>query len=283
MRVIKKQYFIVFWAIVLILSAIFFRYDLDISKSVFNRTSTFGRIFEVIGEYPNSFALIIGASWIFGATKKTRKLVSIQSLVLFLISGVGWGGLTLFSWEHYHIDDVEITFKVLFICGIISVIGDALVLYLFTTFNDKILKKYVEFALLAVLTAILNLMLVNIIKVFWGRMRFRDMGLNYDLFSRWLFPQGLTGNKSFPSGHTANATTIIVLLPATKIIDKKKKLLKAFLYILIFAWPITVAISRVIVGAHFASDVLFGMASTVTIFYFLSNKMLKQETHVLKN
>ena len=122
------------------------------------------------------------------------------------------------------------------------------------------------------------ILFVQPIKIFWGRIRFRDLAENYSDFSAWYFPQGITGNQSFPSGHAAMGFMMIALF--VFFADKafyKRIIIKG----LIISWALAVCASRVIIGAHFASDVLFGAFSMIISYLFImnhTNKTLKSET-----
>ena len=44
----------------------------------------------------------------------------------------------------------------------------------------------------------------------------------------------------------------------------------------IFAWIILVMLSRIVVGAHFASDVTMGVVISFSVFLFLKARFLKE-------
>ena len=96
-------------------------------------------------------------------------------------------------------------------------------------------------------------------KYLWGRVRFRDLlaAGSYDAFTPWYQINGINGNKSFPSGHTAGAAMsyLFMLLPYASEKWRKK-------YVLLFAGPFVytsaVAFTRLVVGAHYLSDVAMG-------------------------
>ncbi|MBK7228246.1 MAG: phosphatase PAP2 family protein [Ignavibacteriales bacterium] len=56
-----------------------------------------------------------------------------------------------------------------------------------------------------------NILFVSLIKIFWGRIRFRDLSDNYSDFTPWYFSQGVTGHQSFPSGHAAMGFMMMAL------------------------------------------------------------------------
>jgi membrane-associated phospholipid phosphatase len=121
-------------------------------------------------------------------------------------------------------------------------------------------KNYRTLAGIISLLAIIHpLLFVQIIKILCGRIRFRDLEIGFTNFTPWFLPPGLSwDNKSFPSGHTAMSFMLLPLL------------IPLMLIIVVIGWAIFVAASRVIVGAHYASDVLFsgGVACIITILLY---------------
>ena len=82
--------------------------------------------------------------------------------------------------------------------------------------------------------------------------------------------------KSFPSGHTANAIMSIAILPglAAVVPALRKKLSLLFAIGLVFGFMVLA--SRMILGAHFLSDVSCGgfIASVVTAVYYKRERQL---------
>lgn len=139
------------------------------------------------------------------------------------------------------------------------------------------LRKAAKVGLLLAISAIL---LITILKMLWGRMRFREMTDPANQFTRWYLPQSLTTNNefmSFPSGHAANATVVlwISLLPTfVKSLVGKKRLLE----VTAIVWIVLVMISRIVMGAHFATDVIVGMLISMMLFFFLKYKFMPQNS-----
>lgn len=77
--------------------------------------------------------------------------------------------------------------------------------------NNRHYKVLRQVAKVGVLLSVLLILVINIIKIFWGRERFRHMVAPYSSFIRWYLPQALTTNNefmSFPSGHSANSSVL---------------------------------------------------------------------------
>ncbi len=157
------------------------------------------------------------------------------------------------------------------------------ILCFFATFavrnmKDETIKALLMFAIAVIVMAAISNGLVNIIKVPMGRPRYRAMNTEsakliggFKNFKRWYEPSGQPDKdylkwfygstdacKSFPSGHTCSAGMsygLIMLIDALKIKSKRAKIL---LWVCPIVYTGIVAVSRIMVGAHFFSDVLVG-------------------------
>ena len=135
------------------------------------------------------------------------------------------------------------------------------------------------FAVAVLCVAALSNGLVAAVKEPVGRMRYRAMNCEggqsiggFDNFTRWYVANGqhltkdemraLFGTtdalKSFPSGHTCSAGMVYCLLMLLDVFNVKSKGKRAVSWIAAITYTGMVAVSRIIVGAHFFSDVLMG-------------------------
>ncbi|MEJ2506939.1 MAG: phosphatase PAP2 family protein, partial [Ignavibacteriaceae bacterium] len=99
--------------------------------------------------------------------------------------------------------------------------------------------------------------------------RFRDLDSLYSAFTPWFIPNGINSNTSFPSGHSAMAWMILPLLMLVPVSNKK---LRSVLIVIIILWGLIVGLSRIVIGAHYASDVLFGGCIVIFIFLGICNR-----------
>lgn len=95
---------------------------------------------------------------------------------------------------------------------------------------------------------------------------------DYSYFSQWFLPQSwLTDTmdlvktfdsnafNSFPSGHTSAASVIFAVIIIPDLFDKlNTSKIRWMFYVVPAIYVAVVAFSRVVVGAHFLSDVTFG-------------------------
>lgn len=99
-------------------------------------------------------------------------------------------------------------------------------------------------------------LVVTLLKLAWGRVRFRDLSPLATEFTPWYSPQGWTGHASFPSGHAAVGWFLLPVL----LLWPPGSYGHGWAFAASFAWGAFVAASRVVIGAHYASDVLFSSA-----------------------
>lgn len=123
-------------------------------------------------------------------------------------------------------------------------------------------QQALSFAITAILYFVLVLIVMNVLKSIWGRMRFREMADPLTQFTPWYQIMNRGGFSdiyaSFPSGHSMNSAAVILLtlLPGfLPQLEGKKRILKIVAYV----WMIIVGSSRIMIGAHFASDVTVGI------------------------
>ena len=234
----------------IILAIIFGIYDLNISIAVVDGTSAWGNFGAVYGELPGWALIGIALATFFGGYIKNLKLQKIPALIIVVIGML------------FIILDSD------FYTGFSLIIP--MIIYTIITWN-KDWKNYRTLAGIISLLAVINpLLFVQIVKILCGRVRFRDLDPGYTNFTPWFLPPGVSGGgKSFPSGHAAMGWMLLPLLIVVK--DRKiKDPYRIVVTVLVIGWGLFVGLSRIVVGAHYASDVLFstGVAAIVTIFLY---------------
>ncbi len=243
---------IVIW---IFLAIIFGFTDLYISIAVVDQASVLGIFGRDFGEAPGWGVIGIGISILIGSAIKDVKKQKIGGIITIILS--------LVFLLYYLLDGAYqdfINFSSMTICVIV---------FSLVTFS-KDWRNYRIVAFIVVVLAVVNVLLfVQITKIVWGRVRFVNLLPNYANFSPWFIPQGITGNKSFPSGHAAMGFMLLPLLILVKDRDIKDPK-RIGMTLVIIGWGIFVGLSRILIGAHYASDVLFSsaMASVVTILLY---------------
>ncbi|HDZ18234.1 hypothetical protein LCGC14_1555890 [marine sediment metagenome] len=237
------------------LALIFGFRDLEISITVVDQNSPWGIFGEQFGEAPGWGLIAIGLSVLIGGYNTDIKK---QKIPAYVIEFIGVALLVL---------GIVLNSSYLIVIGGSMTIS----LGLFTLIFFK--KDWVEYrkisTVITVLTIVNPLLFIQITKILCGRIRFRDLASFAD-FTPWFLPPGPTSHgSSFPSGHTSMSFMVLPLLILIRDYQWKNPK-KIVLTVIVTGWAIFVGLSRIVAGAHFASDVLFsaGMASVVTILMY---------------
>lgn len=104
-----------------------------------------------------------------------------------------------------------------------------------------------------------------------------------------LYPIYFARGYSFPSGHTMTAFSMtIILITALISNDKayKRSFLKYIFAIILLCFSISIGLSRILVGVHFPSDVLFSVGFSIileVVFIVAFSKLLKSHKISEKN
>ncbi|MFO8017396.1 MAG: phosphatase PAP2 family protein [Promethearchaeia archaeon] len=246
----------------IILAIIFGFTDLAITKAVMNTESVWGNFGADYGEIPGYGLIAIGIAILLGIkTSKNTDDIKSQKKAPLVLAVIGFIimiiGLIIGDDSSIHVG---------------GAIGVSIVLFSLITMN-KDWNNYRTFAIVVVLLAIIYpLITVQTMKLLWGRVRPRHvLGGNEELFTPWFVINGVTGNKSFPSGHTSMGWMLLPILLLVK--DREwKDPVKIMTWIGVIFWGLLVGASRVVVTAHFASDVLFSTAIPSLVMILLYKK-----------
>ncbi len=239
----------------------------------------FGVVFECVGTSPELLLCGLCAAMLtVWFLRFARRGAGRTLLVLF--GGAAVVGLYL--WEFYdllhyvcrHVP-VEEGFPA-FLWGIAAFLAlfcAALSLFAVSCFSDETLRRLPRFACVTMASILVAMLIVQIVKNPMGRMRYRAMNVTGDFsgFTRWYVPHGQPDKawmretfgtsdafKSFPSGHTRAAAATFYLVALVDVIGVKSRRRRALLWCFAIVFTGLVAVSRIVVGAHFFSDVLVG-------------------------
>ncbi len=116
---------------------------------------------------------------------------------------------------------------------------------------------------------------VSAIKTIWGRARLRELVDRGSLedFTPWYIPKFFSGSYSFPSGHTAHATLVMMLTTWLYGVGEK---FRGAVSVLCYGFIVLMAFSRLAAGAHYLSDVLFGFMIAISIVEVAKAKLDKR-------
>lgn len=274
----KKSWGIVF--VLLALLGVFTFFDLQISQAVFNIHSGFGHIFDCWGENISTLIAAFSAAVLFAMRKRDNWHRGVLAIifygVLVLFNSLMFAFIPLARMKEMDLEQVSMP-----AVGIIAI--GLVVALMIIAHKMKPNRHWKRFAYIGLYLSLAAMVVINIIKPIWGRVRFREMSAPFDMFSPWYLPQFgkwselFVDPASFPSGHTANAAVIIVivLLP-TVIAGLKGK--KPLLWGIALVYTALVAFSRIVMGAHFASDVTMSVIIMMGLFALIQ-KVVNKSMH----
>jgi membrane-associated phospholipid phosphatase len=261
----------------IILAVIFGFADLAISIAVVDSDTGFGNFGDDFGEAPGWGLIAIAIVIIIAGFVSKRVDDPFKPKLPALIVAILALGVMI-----YGIVDEDAS-----IIAIAGTIGFAILIFIVITYN-KDWNNYKKFAIVIAALGLINpLLFVQILKYTCGRVRFRNLAVGFTDFTPWIAPPWVfNGGESFPSGHTAMGWMLLPLLffvtKKDKVFEKDSYLIISIIAILgVIFWGLFVGASRVIEGAHYASDVLFstGMAAVTTIilykYYYLQEEGFK--------
>lgn len=263
-------YLLVAW---IILAFLLESTDLWISINLYNATSVWANFLERFGEIPGLLVVLIGSHIYIvtlNSSSNSKKILftsfllttsALVTIYIFFAISKGISGNNLFfnSNKNYFY--------------FTSILLNIITTYLFRK-RYKFSKKTILYSRVSFNMFFFGyLLFVEPLKIFWGRIRFRDLAENYSNFSAWYIPHGFTGNDSFPSGHAAMGWMMIALFV---LFTDKSYRIRLLLKGLIISWAIAVSVSRVIIGAHYASDVIFSSFGMSIVYILVLNYFTKR-------
>ncbi len=246
--------------LLLLITSLLGLYDMEISRELRQWDQLFGRFFEIFGMLPFFISIVILGYTFLADTKGSllhipaRVYVPLAGLVIFGSTVAGAGSSVAYLFPE--------TAGILLL-PVILILG-GVVTMLSWKYRGRFLRAVErKQVLLGVLFLITILLFNQVGKFLWGRVRPRDL-LDAAEFSRWYLPQGVTGNASFPSAHATFATAGLALVYGIQ-----NKRLRIAVWGFSLFWGASTAVSRIIVGAHFPTDVAMGFGSTLIIYFWI--------------
>lgn len=242
-------------------------FDYQISSALFNSSSLFGRFVEAAGELPFELTASIAGVMLVRSARPDSK-ASKWLAALGVLINVG-----LFGYEI--VGSLRVGGKLIaaqLVLTFALVIVANLIVYRLTRTTEP--DELTRWALMVLAVWVVQAIILNVIvKPLWSRPRMRvievTQGLDFQPWwvignpDKWAFiAAGVIkdGFKSFASGHTAHAAIGLMLagLPAATFKEKPSRRRVVFWVAAVVA--ALVAFGRIVIGAHFLSDVSCGFA-----------------------
>lgn len=241
---------VLFYALAAAALAVAAVYDLKIDIALNNTSCFFANWFAETGEMPG-YLLLLAVGGVLARCLQNKWLKG-----LFFIGALG-AGVYLGDYVSRRLF-ADNDFRVGY--GILYGLGAALLFLLalrFIPVPERLRKPLILMAVIGLCGYGVSSGIINLMKMAWGRVRFRDLTDGYEAFNAWYVIKGNTGAHSFPSGHTgsAGATYYLMFLP---FVSEKWQNRRYLCFAAAFLYTSTVAATRLIMGAHYLSDVTVG-------------------------
>ena len=262
--------------------------DLQINQALFSDKNTFGLIVSVIGTTPGyGMFAIIGGGFLSLFFKKEEYKTWMR--VLFLIATLGClGASTYFAGREFFGPNGFYWVAKSFWGYFISLPVMVCFTYFGYVLTRKVDNKNLWIILLVALVAFAFALTagVTLFKSIFHRPRFRAIDGTLIPYYPWyercvnykgyMETYGLTSEefKSFPSGHAAASMGVPLIAVFLPLIDEKYRKYRLPIFIGGLVFSLLVMFSRMLVGAHFLSDVSMG-AMIVTICMIIGVEVLR--------
>lgn len=255
-------------------------YDLEINHFLEGYFPTFSRFFEVFGEQPiiligvTSCAILSVSLQAQLKTKSNLGWLKLQrhflnlSGVITASYGIGMILSYMAKMGTYGNSHGEINVAGILLSLIVGTISYALALILARKIPNQHAQYFKKIALLGLVFFVVNFVLVFTIKVVWARPRFWSIVEGRSEFMPWYSINGpATANEfmSFISGHSAKAFSMIYF----SLYALNNRARQNQLYLFGLFWGCCVAASRIFIGQHFMTDVVFSGIFVIVFFEVL--------------
>lgn len=247
-------------------------FDYQISSTLFNSFSLFGRFVEAAGELPFELTASVAGIMLVRAARPDSK-ASKWLAVLGILVNVGLAGYEIIGSLRVGgkliAAQLVLTFALVIVANVIA--------YRLTRDTDP--DELTRWALMVLAVWVAQATILNVIvKPLWSRPRMRVIevtpGLDFQPWwvignpDKWSYiAAGVIkdGFKSFASGHTAHAAIGLMLagLPAAAFTEKPSRRRVVFWAVAVVA--ALVAFGRIVIGAHFLTDVSCGFALVLAL------------------
>ena len=280
-------------AVFVILLTVAGLFDLQISQGLYNENSFFGWFFAYLGDGIGYFMMLIAMVILINCTDRrgTRPYlwwIAAAGVFAAVFVNLYWFSEAFFREEIAH---------AWVYAGAIALFFTPIIIWLTDKIDKDLMKKLALFALFIILVVGISQVITQGLKLIWCRLRFRNM-VDGAGFTPWWHPNLTKAGrehliaagsylpedafKSFPSGHTASAATLFSLIILPYIFkDKMPKWGVIMCYVIPWTVTAVIALSRIVNGAHFLSDVTFGAMSA--IFAAIASKAVILEVIKRKN
>ncbi len=272
--------------------------DLDVSRALYSPENIPLRIMTILGQY------VIFAAYVFfdgalarqaavcGTVSKGKKraLCIFCGYLAVSASVIGMAAVLHYECLGAWLPELSLSVPAALISGMLFMFPLFFAGYAAgkKEYDKTLVRRLIKLLIFIVGTTLF----IGAVKYFLARPRFRATLLGYDdvVFTPWYSPvwnsadlmekYGLDRNSfmSFPSGHAIMGIVSIFIFPAMSLVFPKLESRKKLLFAVGLIYGLIVMLSRIVMGAHYLSDISVGALLGVVIsfiYYKTDNRHLK--------
>lgn len=246
-------------------------FDLSLSQAIAKTTNPYGKFIESYGMGIGYCLIMVAGTLLFEGLWERRN-IGLRILGWFLLV-LSVAATVFFFGDQLHYADDKYGYMIKGIWAfVVAFVFAALTftLIFLTTKRDN--PDYLlKIGVIIILAMLIQYLLVHFIKIPCGRPRYRYLissyntyGDTFHAFWQWNPKAGHPGVssdyfKSWPSGHSATAAIMLLIPLLHPVFRKPVSHGKGYLYLGALLYVILIMYGRVRAGAHFLSDVGFGL------------------------
>ena len=297
----KRLHFYIVGGVLLIAIILGSFFDLQINAALFDRYNGFGLAISAFGMIPGYGTLTFLGGVLFALTFKNKQFPVWLRVIFHIVSVALYGvavyflGRDVFGVNGF--ESKQIFWLGFLIMGLVNIP----IAYLGYWLGKKNTypKMWIAVLVLGVAMFMALVPFTTLLKSIMHRPRYRIAVFeNFVDFHNWWEPTknyndlisasagALTKEefKSYPSGHACATACSMIMLSYIPVLDKRLMKYQPYFFYGGFVWTLLMMFCRMLVGAHYLTDVAFGALITV-IMFFIANEvnvrvLLKEESPV---
>lgn len=258
--------------------------DQEITGKMGDNNNLFGILLTALGPIlALSFGVFAGVTLFFMPKRENKtwdiifRVFGAIAVIAFILSQIKEG---VEYTDFPRMVAKEDTWKALIIV-LIALIDLAILLFSRIWIRKMDEKRILPICLIIIAIIAIYFVVCEVVKYVASRPRPRVIDANPLIeFRNWYqwkpfeaFKKGFKDNKSFVSGHSANAATLITIIPLCAALSKKEntKMIQIICVAIGALFAFVVALSRIVATAHWMSDVTGGILLSVCIQLLVVN------------
>ncbi len=250
---INRKYRIGFIIVIVICIALLVvgaKYDLDLARKLYNPNSAFGIAFESFSKLPMYLYLPVFGCCMMLTSRKQMAFFGRGVAIM-----IGSASVEIYTIFRALSEREVIRSTNPYISGVLGGLAATGLFFLLRKRKPATIRRLQSMCAFNLVYMIGYLGSHGVLKILCGRDRYEDIvtGGEY-AFAAWFKPVFFSSGSSFPSGHVGAAMGILVLL-LIPFIFKGFEHLKLPLFIGCYLYVAVTALSRMIMGKHFLSDI----------------------------